>query len=131
MSIYKNLYYRFYRFSILISESKFPRQRAVVIFSILQILNFVEIATIFSIITHQIWVINWPKWVLFLLGIGIIWTNMRYIINMRNYTVIEKRFINESTTSNRLGILLAFLYVVMTIVIFAGTLFYLNKRPIR
>jgi len=130
MIIWKNLYYRFYRLSLKISESESPRQRAIVIFSILQMLNVVEISTILSIITDKILVINWPRWILFLIGIGIIWGNKYYFLDKQNYLTIEQNYSNENYKQNYKGTLLVVSYVLLTISIFAAILFYLNDHPI-
>lgn len=130
MKIIDNIYYRIYRLLMSIGEKDTPRYNAVLIFSILTILNFVTLIMVIGIITKKIIIIDLPKGYLFAIGLLIIAVNSYLILGRKHYLDIEARYKNEDKTTRRKNNLKAVLYVVLTILFLVLSLVYLNSHPI-
>ena len=55
MKLYYNLYYRFYKLSLVLGDSGTARYNGILIFSLIQIFNFLEIVTLISIYNNNIY----------------------------------------------------------------------------
>lgn len=125
-----NLYYRFYKFIIALGEESIPRYNAVLLLSILTILNFITAIVFVMLITRTIVIVNLPKGYLFILGLLIIAMNSYRIFGKNRYKVIEESYRVESKKDRTKNNLIAILYVVLTITCLASSLIYLNNNPI-
>ncbi len=91
LSFIENVYYRFYRLSIYLGEESIHRYNAVLIMSILSILNFVTILMILMVITRVIIIVDLPRIYLLVIGLAIIGINSYIVFHNKNYIKIEKR----------------------------------------
>lgn len=124
--IYELLYFQFYKLSLKISKGEYPKERAAILFSIFQILNLIELGTVISIVRSQIFLINWPDWVLFFIGLSIVMANIYYISNKDFAFKIEE----YNLTMVRLGVFAISTYIIITILAFACLILYLDKNPL-
>ena len=108
-----------------------PRFNAVLLLSMFNIFNFLTLVLTASIICNRIFVIDWPKIYLFLIGLFIVGVNSYLIFGGNKYEQIEQRYFDEGKSDRRLNNVIAGLYVIATIAAFALCLIYLNKHPIR
>lgn len=125
-----NLYYRFYRFISSLSEESIPRYNAVLLMSILSILNFFSIVSLLMIITNKIFIVNLPGPYLFAIGLLIIVANAYRVFGGKRYLTIEEKYEKESRKSKTINSLIAITYVILTILFQVLTLMYLNNHPI-
>ena len=125
-----NLYYRFYRFITNLGEESIPRYNAVLLLSILSILNFITVVVLVMIVTRKIIIVNLPKGYLFIIGLLIVALNSYRVFGNNRYKNIEDRFKNESKGARTRNNLLAVTYIVLTILLFVVSLVYLNSNPI-
>src|SRR5687767_4516382 len=69
LKIIYTLYYNFYRLLIFVGEEITPRYSAVLLLSILLILNFITAVVLIMILSRSIIIVNLPKIFLFLIGL--------------------------------------------------------------
>lgn len=125
-----NLYYRFYRFITALGENSIPRYNAVLLLSILLILNFITSVVLIMIVTRKIIIVDLPKGYLFIIGLLIIALNSYRVFGKNRYKNIEDRFKNEGKGARIRSNLLAVVYIVLTILFLVVSLVYLNSNPI-
>lgn len=125
-----NLYYRFYKLIMALGEGTIPRYNAVLLLSILTILNFITAIVFIMIITRKIIIVDLPKGYLFVIGFFIIALNSYRVFGKNRYEIIEDRFKDEGKESKIRNNLLALAYVILTILLLMASLIYLNNNPI-
>lgn len=125
-----NLYYRFYKLITSLGEDSIPRYNAILLLSILAILNFITIVVLIMIVTRKIFIVDLRKEYLFVIGLLIIAFNSYRIFGKNRYKIIEDRFKDEDKKSKRRNSLLAIAYVVLTIFFLVMSLVYLNSNPL-
>lgn len=126
-----NLYYRFYRFITYLGEETIPRYNAVLLMSILAILNFITVVVILMIVSRRIIIVDLPKAYLFVIGLVIIAMNSYIVFAKKRYLDIERRYEKEDRKLRIKNNLKAVSYVIMTILLFICSLLYLNENPIK
>ena len=114
-----------------IGEADTPRYNAILLMSILTIINFLTMALVTSIALNKIVIVDQPKVILLLIGLLIIAGNSYLIFGRKKYVEIEQKYGNESEADRRANMWAATLYVAVTIAAFALCLVYLNNHPIR
>ncbi len=130
ISFIDNLYYRFYRFITSLGEESIPRYNAVLLLSILTILNFITIVVLLMIVTDRIIIVNLPRLYLFVIGLIIIAINSYIVFGNKRYLDIEERYRNEDKSARTRNNLKAIVYVVLTILFLILSVVYLNDNPI-
>lgn len=125
-----NLYYRFYKLITALGEDSIPRYNAVLLLSILTILNFITVIVLIMIVTRKIIIVDLPKEYLFVIGLFIIGLNSYRVFGKNRYKIIEDRFKGEGNESRIKNNLFAVAYVILTILFLVMSLVYLNSNPI-
>lgn len=130
LNLMDNLYYRFYKFINYLGENYIARYNAVLLLSILTILNFITAIVFIMIVTRKIVIVDLQKGYLFAIGLLIIAFNSYTIFGKNRYKIIEDRFKYEGNKAKIRNNLLALTYVVLTLLLFVVSLVFLNVNPI-
>ncbi len=130
LSFIHNLYYRFYKFIISVGEKTIPRYNAVLLLSILSILNFITGIVLAIILTKKIIIVDLPKFYLFIIGLVIIGINSYIVFGNKRYLAIEEKYKNEDRQAKAKNNLKAVVYVVLTVLLLGVSLIYLNNNPV-
>ncbi len=126
-----NLYYRFYRFLIYLGQETTPRYNAVLLLSILTILNFISFAILLILTTKRMLILDLNKMYLFLIGLVIIGINSYVVFGKKRYLEIERTFGQENKSMRVRNNYKAIGYVILTVIIFIFSLVYLYNNPVQ
>jgi len=129
MSFIDNIYYRFYRLLISIGEEDTPRYNAVLIISMLFMLNFLTLTIIVGCMVDKIIIVN-SKIYLLAIGLIIIGLTSYIIFRRKHYLHIENRYMGESKREKMANNLKVVVYTLSSILIFILSLKYSANNPI-
>jgi len=98
--------------------------------SIFAILNVMTFIGFLNIVVHKIFIVNWPKIYLLLLGLAVIGVNCYFIFGGKRYLKIEQGHADEDEASRMRGKIYVWLYILATIGLLVFVLVYLKSHPI-
>jgi hypothetical protein len=119
LRIIYNLYYRFYLLLISIGEEDIPRYNAVLLLSMVNMLNLISLSMLVDRAINRMTLIALPKVYLFIAGLLVIAAHSYLIFGNKRYKQIELRYLNENTVQRKGGIIASIAYIIATIALFA------------
>lgn len=120
----KYLYYRFYRFALLVFKNSDPELKAVFPFMLFQILDFYSISQFYYYIFNPD-----ARHSISGIGIGIviiiILANYFLFIYKNKYLIIFNKYKDETSSERTKGIILAYLFILISLIFIIYTRFFL------
>ncbi|WP_295129039.1 hypothetical protein [uncultured Chitinophaga sp.] len=127
--MYFNIYYRLFVLIRDYGDNSEPRYGAVLLFSILQMLNFPTLLGVLGILLKRIVIVDQP-YVSGAIGILIVAANLIAVFGKKRYIKIENKFGSEDENGRKRGRIILATYVLLTLGTLAAVIIYLNYNPI-
>jgi hypothetical protein len=122
---YYNLYYQFYKFSILTGERHVPRYSAMLLLTLFNCFNILSLLTIASIITKQPIASFFPKFIYGIFFFLMLSFNVVLFSNKKHNKIVS--LFEEKKIRN---VFISLCYVFITVGGFILSIWYINKYPI-